>query len=79
MKTGLNCEKPFVEWSRDFEKNVTCTVVQLFHETSGSTDAVYNMLHETMGFILTEAGISPAMLQVFEFIASDDSSDKEGS
>ena len=37
------------------------------------------MLHETMGFILEEAGISPAMLQVFEFISSDDSSDKGGS
>ena len=79
MKTGLNCEQPFDEWSRDFEKNVTCCVVQLFHETSNSTEAVLTMLHETMGFILEEAGISPAMLQVFEFISSDDSSDKGGS
>ena len=79
MKTGLNCEQPFDEWSREFEKNVTCTVVQLFHETSKSTEAVSTMLHETMGFILEEAGISPAMLQVFEFISSDDLPGKGGS
>ena len=79
MKTGLNCEQPFDEWSREFEKNVTCTVLQLFHETSNSTEPVSMMLHETMGFILEDAGISPEMLQVFEFISSDDSSDKGGS
>lgn len=79
MKTGLNCEQPFDDWSRDFEKNVACTVVQLFYDTSGSSDAVSSMLHETMSFILEEAGISPEMLQVFEFIAADDLSEKGGS
>lgn len=78
MKTGLNFENSFDQWSREFEKNVTCTVVQLFYETSNSTEAVSTMLHEIMGFILEEAGISPAMLQVFEFISSDDNSGKEG-
>ncbi len=79
MKTGLNCEQPFDEWSREFEKNVTSTVVQLFDMTSGCSDTVSTMLHETMGFILEESGISPAMLQVFEFISSDDLSEKGGS
>ena len=79
MKPGLNCEQPFDEWSREFEKNVTSNVVQLFHMTTGSTDTVSTMLHETMGFILEESGISPAMLQVFEFISSDDLSEKGGS
>ena len=78
MKSGLNCEQPFEEWSRDFEKNVTGTVVKLFHETSASNEAVSTMLHEIMGFILEEAGISPAMLQVFEFISADDLSKEQG-
>lgn len=79
MKTGLNCEQPFDEWSREFEKNVTCAVVQLFHETSNSTEAVSTMLHETMGFILKEAGMSPAILDVFEFLSMDDLAERGGS
>lgn len=81
MKTGLNFENSFDEFSREFEKNVTCTVVQLFHETSNSTDAVSTMLHETMAFILKEAGISPEIIDVFEFLSMsmDDLAEKGGS
>lgn len=78
MKTGLNCEQPFVEWSREFEKNVTCIVVNMFYESSGATDNVSMEVHEIMEFVLKEAGISPAMLQVFEFISTDDNCKKEG-
>lgn len=72
MKTGLNCEQSFDEWSREFERNVTCTVVQLFYDTSGCSGAEYTMLHETLGFILEEAGISPEILYLFEFLFEDD-------
>ena len=79
MKIGLNCEQNFDEWSREFEKNVTCAVVQLYHETSNSTETVSTMVHETMGFILEEAGMSPAILNVCEFLSMDDLSAKGGS
>lgn len=77
MKIGLNSEQPFDEWARGFEKNIACTVVELFHASIGLNDTVGQMLHETTSFILKEAGISPAILQVFEFISADDKPGKE--